>query len=363
MPSLVDLDVATATATRLVPAGPAVSYEDAVSVVAELREAAGGAREHVRAFTGLAVESEPGPIAVLDRPGWVRANVDGFRAVIDPLTDELLARRDGAGDGKAPSPLVAAVGSRVTGVQVGGILAYLATRVLGQYELFAPAGEQAGRLSLVAPNVVETERRLAIDPADFRLWVCLHEATHQLQFTAVPWLREHVQGEMSAYLRASDLDTKALLHRLREAVAIIADTVRGRGQASLLEALQTPEQQHILDRITGLMSLLEGHGEYVMDAVGPDVVPSVATIRERFDARRKEGNRVEKALRRLLGIEMKMKQYAEGAAFVRAVVGRVGMDGFNRVWTSPNTLPSRAEIADPDAWIARVGGLPPAASA
>jgi coenzyme F420 biosynthesis associated uncharacterized protein len=360
MPSLVDWDVATATATRLVPPGPPVSYEDAAAVVAELRDAAGGAREHVRAFTGMAAGEDgdgtgvPSPVAVLDRPGWVRANVDGFRTVIDPLTDELLARRDG--HGKEPSPLIAAVGSRLTGVQVGGILAYLATRVLGQYELFAPAGAEAGRLSLVAPNVMETERRLSIDPTDFRLWVCLHEATHQLQFTAVPWLREHVQAEMAAYLRASDLDAKALLSRLRQAVGVVVAAVRGQDDASLLEVLQTAEQRRILDRITGLMSLLEGHGEYVMDAVGPEVVPSVATIRARFDARRKEGNRVEKAIRRLLGIEMKMRQYAEGAAFVRAVVGGVGMDGFNRVWTSPNTLPTRAEIVDPDAWMARMGG-------
>jgi coenzyme F420 biosynthesis associated uncharacterized protein len=373
MPSLVDWDLAAATASRLVPPGPSIGYEDAASVVAELREAAGGAREHVRALTGMdggdgdqrpAGEQgtrESSPVAVLDRPGWVRANVDGFRSVIDPLADELLARRDGPG--KAPSPIVTAVGSRLTGVQVGAILAYLATRVLGQYELFAPAGAEAGRLSLVAPNVVETERRLGVDPTDFRLWVCLHEATHQLQFTEVPWLREHVQAEMAAYLRASDLDASALLSRVRQALGIVVDTVRGQGEASLLEALQTPEQQRILDRITGLMSLLEGHGEYVMDAIGPDVVPSVATIRQRFDARRREGNRVEKAVRRLLGIEMKIKQYAEGAAFVRAVIRRIGMDGFNRVWTSPNTLPTHAEIRDPDAWVARVTGLPPAASA
>lgn len=356
---LVDWELAVATATRLVPAGPTVTRDEAHDVVSQLRELAVEAERHVAEFTGLVVEEGPQTVTVVDRPGWVRANVDGFRVVLEPLAEQLMNRR-----GNLPaSGLVTTVGSRVTGAQVGLLLSYLATRVLGQYELFLPPGEGDGRLTLVAPNIVAAERALGVDPHDFRLWVCLHEVTHRTQFTAVPWLREHVRGEISAYVLASDLDPSALLERVKSAAGLLADSVRGRSEATLLDVVQTPEQKAILDRITGLMSLLEGHGEYVMDGVGPAVVPSVAEIRERFEQRRKEVGTVERAIRRLFGIEMKMRQYAEGARFVREVVALVGRDGFNRIWTSPQTLPSAAEIRAPRTWVDRVAGLPPAITA
>ena len=130
--------------------------------------------------------------------------------------------------------------------------------------------------------------------------------------------------------------------------------MRGGDSESLIEAIQTPRQKEILGRLTALMTLVEGHGDYVMDAVGPQVVPSVAEIRERFNTRRRTAGRVEQAIRRLLGIDLKMRQYADGARFVRAVVDQIGMDGFNKVWESPATIPTMSEISDPSAWIARV---------
>ncbi len=355
---LVDWGLAVSTAQRLVPSGPSVTWEEAHGVVAELRELAVEAERHVREFSRLSHDRPLDPVAVVDRPGWIRANVDGFRVVLEPLADTLLERRS-----DTTASLVTAIGSRVTGVQVGMILSYLATRVLGQYELFLPPGEGSGRLTLVAPNIVAVERTLQVDPHDFRMWVCLHEVTHRTQFTAVPWLREHLQTEITAFLLASDLDPTALAGRLKAIAAAVGDNVRGRSSMSLLEAVQTPEQRVVLDRITGVMSLLEGHGDFVMDGVGPEVVPSVALIRERFEARRREAGTVERMLRRLLGIEMKMQQYAEGARFVREVVDAVGMDGFNRVWTSPQTLPSREEIRNPAQWLSRVADVPPAVTA
>jgi coenzyme F420 biosynthesis associated uncharacterized protein len=360
---MVDWGLAVAAARQLVPPGPSVSGEEAAEVVRELRELAAEAETHVRAATELAATESTRPANVVDRAGWIEANVAGFQVVIDPLVDELLARRPGL----STSGLLGSVGARLTGLQLGAVLAYLATRVLGQYELFLPpepAGNDAGgRLTLVAPNIVATERALGVAPRDFRLWVCLHEATHRTQFTAVPWLREHVRGEIAAYLLASDLDPAALLRRLRAAIGAVADAVRGRNELSLLEIVQTPEQRTVLDRLTGVMSLLEGHGEYVMDGVGPDVVPTVAEIRRRFDSRRHEARGAERVLRRLFGIDLKLRQYEQGARFVRAVVDTVGIAAFNRVWTSPETLPTRAEIADPPAWVARVVGLPPAVTA
>jgi coenzyme F420 biosynthesis associated uncharacterized protein len=240
------------------------------------------------------------------------------------------------------------------------MLGYLATRVLGQFELLGPprssgdAEDSPGRLTLVAPNIVAAERSLQVSPPDFRLWVCLHEVTHRTQFAAAPWLHRHVEDQMKQFVLAAELDGPALLKRLRTVAGSFGDVVRGRSEQSLVELMQTPEQRVVLDRLTGLMSLLEGHADVVMDAVGDRVVPSVAEIRQRFSRRREEANPVERVVRRLLGVDMKLRQYAEGAAFVRAVIDAVGMGGLNVVWSSAELLPTGSEIRDPDSWLARV---------
>jgi len=349
---LVDWSVATATAIRLVPPGPRLDLADAVATVDDLRRLAVEADGHVSAHTGLpgAGSGSTEPVTVVDRPGWIRSNVAGFADLVDPLLDTVLAGRS-----RSLGPVMTAVGSRATGAEVGVLLAYLSTRVLGQFELFGGAGQggEGGRLTLVAPNIVVAERALDVDTRDFRLWVCLHEVTHRTQFAAAPWLHGHVRSLLGDYLSAGDLDPAALLSRLRGALRGLVDTARGRGEMSVLELVQTPAQRQVLDRITGLMSLLEGHADVVMDGVGPVVVPSVARIRDRFEARRGSGGPIDRAVRRLLGLEMKLRQYAEGAAFVRAVVAEVGMEGFNVVWTSPDLLPTGQEIRDPAAWLRR----------
>jgi coenzyme F420 biosynthesis associated uncharacterized protein len=291
--------------------------------------------------------------------------VDGFRVVLDPLVEHMQEK----GTAPPPGSVITAVGSRVTGMQAGLILAYLAGRVLGQYELFLPpdpdsggADAPAGRLTLVAPNIVMVERELGVDPRDFRRWVCLHEETHRTQFTSVTWLRPYVQQQMTDFLLASDLDPASILDRLRSAADAVAGAVRGGGE-SLIEAIQSPRQREILNRLTAVMTLVEGHGDYVMDAVGPKVVPSVAEIRAKFSARRVSAGRIEQAIRRILGIDLKMKQYEQGSKFVKAVVDQAGMDVFNKVWTSPETLPTREEITHPQAWLGRVGGTPNRGSA
>jgi coenzyme F420 biosynthesis associated uncharacterized protein len=352
MPSsgTVDWDVAVSTAKALVRPGPALSPGEARAVVAELRAMVPEAERHVAAFTHLVIPEAYVPVAVVDRVGWVRANVDGFRLALEPLVEKLVERRG------PPRGVVRAVGSRVTGAQVGTVMAYLAARVLGQFELFLPPGEgDSGRLTLVAPNIVETERRLGVDPHDFRLWVTLHEVTHRTQFTAVPWLREYFTGQVRAFVEASDLDPAQILERLRAAAGAVRGAVTGGEGESLIEALQTPEQREIVARLQALMSLLEGHGDFVMDGVGPTVVPTATTIRERFEQRRKGSGPVDRIIRRLLGLDLKMRQYAEGEKFVSYVVDTVGMASFNRVWTSPETLPTPEEIASPAAWVARVG--------
>ncbi len=335
---LVDTALASTVAARLAPRGPQLSLTEAADVVVMLRDLTDEAEQHVRDVTGL--HGVVGPATVVDRPGWAAANAEGFNVVLAPLEEALLAKQ-----GKA----AAAVTAKITALQMGSLLAWLSGKVLGQYEAFQPEGEQ-GRLLLNAPTIVETERKLGVEPRDFRLWVVLHEVTHRTQFTAVPWLHDHVRAEVGALLQATRLDDpEALLARLKG----LKDLPR----TSLVEAFQTPEQKVVMDRVTAFMSVLEGHAEHVMDGVGPSVVPSVEVIRARFEARRRDrGGPLERYVRRLLGLDLKAKQYAEGSRFVAAAVDAVGMAGFNQVWDSPESLPTLEEIRAPSAWVARVPG-------
>jgi len=360
---MIDWNVAASTAIRWVRPGPQVSLGEARRVVAELREQAAAVAEPVRVLTGMNGDGD-GHVAVVDRPGWITANIAGFQVVLDPLVEHIHE----IGAAPPPGSVLNAVGSRMTGMQAGLILAYLASRVLGQYELFLPpdpdrpgSDAPAGRLTLVAPNIVMVERELGVDPGDFRRWVCLHEETHRAQFTSVAWLRPYVQRQMTEFLLASEIDPASMLNRIRAAADAVSGAVRGGGE-SLIEALQTPRQREILDSLTAVMTLVEGHGDYVMDAVGPSVVPSVEQIRAKFNARRSSGNRGEQAIRRILGIDLKLRQYRQGSAFVRAVVQQAGMESFNRVWTSPDTLPTKSEFADPVRWLERMDGRAQAAS-
>ena len=357
-PGMVDWDLAVATATRLLSAGPEVTRSEAEAAVESLRRQVDVAADHVERITGLRPTGPMPPTQVVDRPGWVRINAAGMAHLLTPLVARLEERRP-----RPPGRLGQAIGSRATGLQAGAVLAFMSGKVLGQFEFFAAP---EGQLLLVAPNVVEAERTLGVSPADFRLWVALHEVTHRLQFTAVPWLRGHLTTEIDALVDATDLDPEALRERLAAATQQLGRMVRGDREAAeqgLLGLVQTPAQRVVIDRLTAFMSLVEGHAEYVMNAVGPDVVPSIGLIRERFGRRRQGTGPVDRFLRRLLGLDVKIRQYADGSRFVGAVVDAIGIEGFNAVWTSPETLPRKAELAAPLDWVERVHGVRPAASA
>ncbi|WP_083843928.1 zinc-dependent metalloprotease [Microlunatus phosphovorus] len=365
--SMVDWTVALSTASRLVKPGPEISREGAATAVADLRSYAVRAEEYVQQVTGLTVPRGTAPVLVVDRPRWIEANIEGFRQVLAPLSAKLA-------ETKTSNAVLANLGARVTGVEVGALLSYLAPKVLGQFDPFYPelavgtnstgaadsdgnAGAAelppGGRLLLVAPNIVAVERELELVPADFRLWVCLHEETHRVQFTAVPWLRGYLNSQIAEVVATAEVDASALASMLREAVKRIADAARGDSEVSIVDLVQTPEQREIIDRITAVMSLLEGHADVVMDGVGPEVIGTIAEIRRRFTVR-SQGQGFDKIIRRLLGLDAKMRQYRDGAAFCKAVIAEVGMDGLNRVWTSPATLPTKDEIADPKLWLARM---------
>jgi coenzyme F420 biosynthesis associated uncharacterized protein len=348
---MVDWDLAVRVGSRLVGEGPQVSRREAADAVAELRAGADRSTGLVRDFTGLEATDRSAPVLVVDRAGWIQANADGFSTIMAPLLDRLTEKKG------APGPMTQAIGSRVTGVELGTMLGFLGSKVLGQFDPFHDQPGEQGRLLLVAPNIVHVERELGVDPHDFRLWVCLHEETHRVQFTAVPWMTDHLQAEMGNILASVQTDPAELVGDLvRKLAAGRGGRSGDKSDGSLLDLFASPEQKAVIDRVTGVMSLLEGHADVVMDGVGPGVIPSVATIRRKFTERRKGAGSLDRLLRRLLGIDQKMAQYRDGAVFVRAAIDKVGMDGFNAVWAEPAHLPSKAEIHDPALWVARVHG-------
>jgi coenzyme F420 biosynthesis associated uncharacterized protein len=343
----VDWEFAKTAGARIVPAGPRVTADEAAGVVASVHRAASRAQQPVADTARLhAPGTAPAPL-VVDRPTWIGLNADSMSAMVDPVFTKIVGRRK-----QQPSPAVAAVGGKVTGGEAGALLAFMASKVLGQYDL-APGGTP--RLLLVAPNLVHVERELGVDPEDFRLWVCMHEETHRVQFTAVPWLRDHMIDRARSLASEMAPDPEKLHDTISRITRQLPDALKS-GGAGITELIATPEQRDKLAQMTAVMSLLEGHADVVMDEVGPQVIPSVAEIRAKFNERRKGVGAFDRLLRRLLGLEAKMRQYRDGAVFVRAVVDEVGMDGFNRVWTSPETLPLPREIEEPSAWVARVHG-------
>jgi len=345
--SMIDWDLAVRVGSRLAGDGPQVSRDQATDVVEELRTGAEKSTPLVRDFTGLVAQERTAPVLVVDRPGWIRANADGFSTLIGPIVTKLQERKG------PPSALTEAIGSRVTGAELGLMLGFLGGKVLGQFDPFHEAPDAAGRLLLVAPNIVQAERDLAVDEHDFRLWVCLHEETHRVQFTAVPWMRDHLRSLVAEIVGSMETDPGRLLS---EGISRVGELVSGKSEGSLIDLVSSPEQKLVIDKITGVMSLLEGHADVVMDGVGPGVIPTVADIRAKFTKRRQGVGTLDRLLRRLLGLDQKMAQYRDGAVFVRRTVEAVGMDGFNAVFAEPANLPGKDEIHDPAAWVRRVHG-------
>ncbi|WP_136246441.1 zinc-dependent metalloprotease [Mycobacterium intracellulare] len=338
----VDWQFAATVGRRLARPGPPSSDYTRRQVMDELVDAAAKAEPLVRDVTGLVADGAVPAARIVDRPEWVAAAAESMRVMMNG----------------AEKPRGFLTG-RVTGAQTGAVLAYVSSGILGQYDPFATDnGARAGCLLLVYPNVIAVERQLRIEPSDFRLWVCLHEVTHRVQFTANPWLPDYMSQALGLLTRDAGDD-------LGEVVSRLADYARNRGNQNsdansagilgLVRAVQSEPQRHALDQLLVLGTLLEGHADHVMDAVGPIAVPSVATIRRRFDERRhRKQPPLQRLLRALLGLDAKLSQYTRGKAFVDHVVGQVGMARFNAIWTGPETLPLPIEIEEPQRWIDRV---------
>jgi len=362
---LVDWTAAAQIAARVAPPGPTASRDERAELVAGLRAAAAAAVPHVLRVTRMspaapALPDAPGAgspalsqVFVVDRSRWTRANTEVMASLTDGVADSFTL----AGD-KPVSATTALVGA----AQVGTVLAALSSRVLGQFDPYSGQGRGPGRLLLVAPNVLRLERDLDLVPADFRLWVCLHEQTHALQFAAAPWLAQHLRSaarDLFEGLAGSSrqLAEAPLRAKLSTAGRVVLQAVRGHDGA-VAHGLLTAGQKAALEEVSAVMALLEGHADVMMDAVGRATVPTVRRIRAQFEARRdgQGAGTLDTVLRRFLGMDAKLAQYRDGAAFVRGVEKQVGRDGLNAVWSTPAHLPSAREIADPGAWVRRVHG-------
>jgi coenzyme F420 biosynthesis associated uncharacterized protein len=317
-----------------------------------LAERAEAAREQVVAATGLVPAGALPPAEWVDRGAWIDANLATMRTTLAPVFG-------GAAASSGPAALQAAAGA-VVAAELGGLLGLFARRVLGQYELSLTEPDAPARLLLVGPNLDRAATELGADREDVVTWVTLHEVTHAVQFSAVEWLRPRLGGALQELLGALDAkpDPRALLNLGVDDLKALAGSVR---EGGLLGAVMGVERRALLDRVQGTMGLVEGHAEWAMDRAGSEVLDDVDGLRAAMERRREDRAPLLRILDRLLGFDLKLKQYAQGRTFCDAVVLARGDDGLRDAWAAPELAPTSAELAHPQAWLLRTA--PPAAAA
>jgi coenzyme F420 biosynthesis associated uncharacterized protein len=295
---------------------------------------------------------------VVDRAGWVRANTGSFASLMSKLEKDLLDQVMPPGGGLAKATM--ALANRwVTTRQLGFLLGFMGSRVLGQYDLALLSTEAApGRLLFVEENIRATARALGVPVGPFRTWIALHETTHAFEFEAHPWLRPYLAERLERQLSLFGKDARGLG---REALRGLGRSIRGDGDGGhWIERMMGPEQRALFRETQAVMSLLEGFSDYVMDEVGRELVPDVAVISARFHERRTRRSTIERSILRLTGMDLKLEQYRKGELFVRAIAERRGPTALARLWEGPETLPRDGEIDVPERWIARILGGSPA---
>ncbi len=298
--------------------------------------------------TGLVSLAGPARARVIDRSQWVDANIKSFQRLLRPLTDKLEEKL-------RPGP-TAGLTRKVAGAELGLVLGWMSKRVLGQYDLLLTEDEDPDDQDIVyyvGPNVLAIEKRYAFPPGEFRLWLALHELTHRAQFTGVPWMREHFLGLVKATLESADPDPERILAGVRK---IISEKRQGRDplEGGLALLFATDEQKAVLDRVSGLMSLLEGHGDVTMGRAGAGEVPGSERFHRVLHDRRNNRRGAARLLQKLMGMEAKLAQYALGEAFIEVVELDRGPEGLAVVWEAADHLPSMEEIRDPSLWLSRV---------
>jgi coenzyme F420 biosynthesis associated uncharacterized protein len=308
---------------------------------ADLDAMSARALDGVTEYARLRPDEPPPPAEAVGRPEWCTANLETMRGTLEPLLERL-----GTG------PLQSA-GGMLIGVEAGGIVGFMGRSVLGQYELALLDPERPPRLLLVAPNLRDAARTFQADEAELLEWVVFHEITHAVQFTGVPWLREHLAGLLRELLASVkvEVDPMALLRLPKpQDLRALWDAVR---EGGLVHAVAGGERKALIDNLQAVMALIEGHAEHVMDAAGASVLPSLPKLREALERRRREKPPLVKLLERLLGLDLKLRQYVVGKRFCDAVVRDWGIEGLNRAWAAPDMLPTLAELDDPASWVRR----------
>lgn len=352
MAEAVDWALAERVATRLAGDDPFAASYHAHSLDDDFAELTAKAQEMVEAYTGWRSSAGDARARVADRRGWVQANIASFQRMLNPLTDRL-GERLGSG------PL-APVASRIAGAEVGAILGWMSGRVLGQYDMLVledEAPDDQDVVYYVGPNILALEKRFAFPPREFRLWVALHEVTHRTQFTGVPWLRGYFLEQVSSMLGSVEPDPTQFfraLGRVAEALRTGKSPLADGGLATLFA---TDDQLATLDRMGGLMSLLEGHGDITMDRAGGEAIPSAERFGRVLRQRRNSANGPSRLLQRLIGLEAKLAQYEQGERFIETVEDAGGPRYLDRAFETAEQLPTLAEIRDPSLWMTRVPPL------
>lgn len=345
----VDWELAQRVAARLSGSEPFAASYHAAGLERDFAELTHRAQDYVEAETGFRSASGRARARVVGRSDWVRANLASYRRLLRPV----LGRLEEVSTGPA-----GALSGKIAAVELGGLLGWMSTRVLGQYDLLVLEDEDPDEQDLVyyvGPNILALEKRHSFPPEEFRLWVALHEVTHRTQFTGVPWLRGYFLDLVNELMGAVEPDPA----RLFAAAGRVAEGVRtGRNpldDGGVVALFATAEQREAMERVGGLMSLLEGHGDVTMDRAAVDQVPSADRFARVLRARRKEMNLAAKLLQRLIGLEAKLAQYEQGERFIEAVEKVGGPELLNRAFESPEQLPTLTEIREPRRWIDRVG--------
>ncbi|HMS13503.1 MAG: zinc-dependent metalloprotease [Microthrixaceae bacterium] len=349
MPSAVDWRAAEAVAVRLARREPIASSFHYRSLADDFTELTATAQGLVEAHTGWNSLSGDARARVVDRADWIRANLASFRRLLRPLTDRMEDRM-------VPGP-VTAMGAAVAGAQLGAMLGWMSTRVLGQYDLLVLEDEDTDDQDIVyyvGPNILALEKRFTFPPQEFRLWVALHEVTHRTQFTAKPWLRTFFLDQVQGLMQMAEPDPR----RLFDAIGRVAEGLRtGKNpldDGGLMALFASTEQRATMDRVGGLMSLLEGHGDVTMDRAGGSEIPSAERFGRVLRQRRAERSGAAALVQKLMGLDAKLAQYDQGERFIAAIEAAGGPTMLDRAFAGPDDLPTLAEIRDPEAWLGRV---------
>jgi coenzyme F420 biosynthesis associated uncharacterized protein len=301
-------------------------------------------------YTGLDAGGNAPPAELVDRAGWAEANLTTFSHLLEPIAERMSDRLGRAGP--IAGPLRLGAGATIA-AEAGLVVGYMSQRVLGQFELSLIQPEAPMRLLFVGPNLRKAMIDLDADREAFIDWIVLHELTHVVQFMGVPWLRGHLGGLLRSYLDSVDVQIKAGAAGGLPSMPNLQELVDRFRDGGLMALIQTREQRELMDQLQPVMAVIEGYSEHVMDALGETLVPGYERLRDAMDRRRRSRSAPERLLQKLLGLEMKMRQYEQGKRFCDAVVDEVGIDGLNAVWGSPEAMPTQVELDDPAVWISR----------